>query len=92
MGWPRNGLHRYDAGPQITRRFLVIAHGNTTLNVVYTNEESTLNETLQMFEHLLEDPKQRRSVGAISCVRLELIVLFCIIDLSMHISMYFLQR
>jgi len=52
------------------------AHGNTTLTVVYTNEESTLNETLQMYEQWLEDPNQRRSVGAISCARLELIVLF----------------
>ena len=41
-------------------RLPVIADGNTTLTVVYTNEESTLNQTLQMYEQWFEEPKQRR--------------------------------
>ena len=59
MGLPRSGLHRYEAAEPTTMRLHVIADGKTTLTVVYTNEESTLNKTLQMYEQWLEEPKQR---------------------------------
>ena len=57
MGSP---VVRYDEELLITRTLQMTAHGNTRLTVVYTNEESKVVETLQMYEQWLEEDNQPR--------------------------------
>ena len=42
-----------------TRRLKVTAHGKTELDMVYTNEEATLVETLEMYEQWLQEDKHK---------------------------------
>ena len=44
-----------EGGEGYTRRWKVDAHGKTKLDVVYTNEEATLVETLEMYEQWLQE-------------------------------------
>ena len=46
-----------DDGKRTTETHLVPVHGTTTLTVVYTNDEGTVETTLARFEQLLEKEK-----------------------------------
>ena len=48
-----------DDGKRTTETHLVPAHGTTTLTVVYTNDEATVETTLARFEQLLEKEKHK---------------------------------
>ena len=42
-----------------TRRTTFIAHGTTTIDVVYTNEEHTVVEVLNMYERWIEEDEDK---------------------------------
>ena len=42
-----------------TRRLKVTAHGKTELDVVYTNEEATMVQTLAMYEQWLREDEHK---------------------------------
>ena len=44
-------LAAMEGGEGYTRRWKVEAHGRTEIDVVYTNEEATMVESLAMYEH-----------------------------------------
>ena len=48
-----------DDGKRTIETHLVPAHGTTTLTVVYTNDEATVETTLARFEQLLEKEKHK---------------------------------
>ena len=46
-------------GEGYTRRWKVTAHGKTELDVVYTNEEATMVQTLAMYEQWLREDEHK---------------------------------
>jgi hypothetical protein len=56
--------HTMDDGELTTETHLITPHGTTTLKVVYTNEESTVEKTLAMYEKWLAgETAEKRFVG-----------------------------
>jgi hypothetical protein len=45
--------------PPVTEKFQVIAHGATTLDVVYTNDVETVDRILDMYEKWLTEEKHK---------------------------------
>jgi CO dehydrogenase/acetyl-CoA synthase beta subunit len=63
----------------------ITAHGTTTLEVVYTNEEATVERILAMYEKWLEKEKNRCNGPGNTPIRLFVVFLLCII---MHHASY----